>query len=88
MEVPRLERNLGMLIAIGYICPLIGLLGTVTGLIQAFRPIIRKQRVRHPGGRFRGDLPESADHRCGSGGDDPHHPRLLPSLCAFECSPS
>jgi biopolymer transport protein ExbB len=25
-----------MLIAIGYICPLIGLLGTVTGLIQAF----------------------------------------------------
>ena len=36
MEVPRLERNLGMLIAIGYICPLIGLLGTVTGLIQAF----------------------------------------------------
>ena len=36
LEVPRLERNLGMLIAIGYICPLIGLLGTVTGLIQAF----------------------------------------------------
>jgi biopolymer transport protein ExbB len=36
LEVPRLERNLGLLIAIGYICPLIGLLGTVTGLIQAF----------------------------------------------------
>jgi biopolymer transport protein ExbB len=36
LEVPRLERNLGMLLAIGYICPLIGLLGTVTGLIQAF----------------------------------------------------
>src|SRR6202022_3509291 len=36
LEVPRLERNLGILIAIGYICPLIGLLGTVTGLIQAF----------------------------------------------------
>src|ERR1700742_1002457 len=36
LEVPRLERHLGMLIAIGYICPLIGLLGTVTGLIQAF----------------------------------------------------
>jgi len=36
LEVPRLERNLGMLIAIGYISPLIGLLGTVTGLIQAF----------------------------------------------------
>jgi biopolymer transport protein ExbB len=36
LEVPRLERNLGILIAIGYIAPLIGLLGTVTGLIQAF----------------------------------------------------
>jgi biopolymer transport protein ExbB len=36
MEVPRLERNLGILIAVGYIAPLIGLLGTVTGLIQAF----------------------------------------------------
>ncbi|MGA8655310.1 MAG: MotA/TolQ/ExbB proton channel family protein [Chthoniobacterales bacterium] len=36
LEVPRLERNLGILVAIGYICPLIGLLGTVTGLIQAF----------------------------------------------------
>jgi biopolymer transport protein ExbB len=36
MEVPRLERNLGLLIAIGYISPLIGLLGTVIGLIQAF----------------------------------------------------
>jgi len=36
LEVPRLESNLGMLISIGYICPLIGLLGTVTGLIQAF----------------------------------------------------
>ncbi len=36
LEVPRLERNLGILVAIGYICPLVGLLGTVTGLIQAF----------------------------------------------------
>jgi len=36
LEVPRLERNLAMLLGIGYICPLIGLLGTVTGLIQAF----------------------------------------------------
>jgi biopolymer transport protein ExbB len=36
LEVPRLEKNLGILIAIGYISPLIGLLGTVTGLIQAF----------------------------------------------------
>jgi biopolymer transport protein ExbB len=36
LEVPKLERNLGMLVAIGYVAPLLGLLGTVTGLIQAF----------------------------------------------------
>src|SRR6266576_2698134 len=36
LEIPWLERNLGILVAIGYISPLIGLLGTVTGLIQAF----------------------------------------------------
>ncbi len=36
LEVPRLERHLGILIGIGYIAPLIGLLGTVTGFIQAF----------------------------------------------------
>src|SRR3984893_500465 len=36
LDVPRTQHNLWILIAIGYICPLIGLLGTVTGLIQAF----------------------------------------------------
>lgn len=36
LEVPRLERRLGMLVTISFIAPLIGLLGTVTGLIEAF----------------------------------------------------
>ena len=36
LEVPKLERNLGLLLAISYVSPLLGLLGTVTGLIQAF----------------------------------------------------
>ena len=36
IEVPRLERNLDLLVGIAYVSPLIGLLGTVTGLIQAF----------------------------------------------------
>ena len=36
IEMPRLERNLDLLVGIAYVSPLIGLLGTVTGLIQAF----------------------------------------------------
>lgn len=36
LEVPKLERNLGILVTIAYIAPLLGLLGSVLGLIQAF----------------------------------------------------
>ena len=36
LEVPKLERNLGLLVTIAYIAPLIGLLGTAVGLIEAF----------------------------------------------------
>ena len=36
LEVPRLERRLGILATIAFIAPLIGLLGTVVGLIEAF----------------------------------------------------
>ncbi len=39
LEVPRLERNLGLLVTIVYAAPLIGLLGTVIGLIHAFTAI-------------------------------------------------
>lgn len=39
MEVPRLESNLPLLATIGYISPLLGLLGTVTGMIKAFMQI-------------------------------------------------
>ena len=34
LEVPRLERRLAMLAAIGLIAPLVGLLGTVIGMIE------------------------------------------------------
>ncbi len=36
LEMPNLERNLGLLATIALIAPLIGLLGTVTGLIETF----------------------------------------------------
>jgi biopolymer transport protein ExbB len=36
LEIPNLERNLRMLATVALITPLIGLLGTVTGLIETF----------------------------------------------------
>ena len=36
LEVPRLERYLSVMITIAYIAPLIGLLGTVVGLVDTF----------------------------------------------------
>jgi len=39
LEVPRLERNLALLSTIAYATPLIGLLGTILGLLTAFQQI-------------------------------------------------
>jgi len=39
LEVPRLERNLALLGTIAYTTPLIGLLGTILGLLEAFNQI-------------------------------------------------
>ena len=39
LEVPKLERYLSAILAIAYIAPLIGLLGTVLGLIDTFVPV-------------------------------------------------
>lgn len=36
LEMPRLERNLPLLSTLAYVTPLIGLLGTVLGLIDSF----------------------------------------------------
>ncbi|NBS07210.1 MAG: MotA/TolQ/ExbB proton channel family protein [Verrucomicrobia bacterium] len=39
LQVPRLEKNLSILATVGYISPLLGLLGTVTGMIHVFQTI-------------------------------------------------
>ncbi len=47
-EVPRLEKNLGILATIAHISPLLGLLGTVTGMVQAFQVIEQKSASLMP----------------------------------------
>lgn len=39
VELPALEKNLGTLATIAYITPLLGFLGTVTGMIKAFQRV-------------------------------------------------
>ncbi len=41
-EIPRLEKNLNVLATVAHISPLLGLLGTVLGMIGAFQEIQRQ----------------------------------------------
>lgn len=41
LEIPRLEANISLLGTIGYVAPLIGLFGTVLGMMQAFQQLSR-----------------------------------------------
>ncbi len=47
-EVPRLERNLPVLATVAQVAPLLGLLGTVTGLVTAFQVIEAKATALNP----------------------------------------
>lgn len=47
-EVPKLEKNLGILATIAHIAPLLGLLGTVTGMVRAFQVIQEKATLLQP----------------------------------------
>ncbi|MFC1668388.1 MotA/TolQ/ExbB proton channel family protein [Chlamydiota bacterium] len=48
-EVPRLEKNLVILATVAHITPLLGLLGTVSGMIKAFMKIQEKAGIVNPG---------------------------------------
>ncbi|MBM3246656.1 MAG: MotA/TolQ/ExbB proton channel family protein [Candidatus Omnitrophica bacterium] len=47
-EIPRLEKNLSTLATIAHISPLLGLLGTVTGMVRCFQVIQAKATSFHP----------------------------------------
>ncbi len=47
-EIPRTERNLSALATIAHISPLLGLLGTVTGMVRCFQTIQAKSSSFHP----------------------------------------
>jgi len=48
LEIPRMERHLPVLATIAHIAPLLGLVGTVTGMIKSFQVIQQKAAAMIP----------------------------------------
>ncbi|MDD4899925.1 MAG: MotA/TolQ/ExbB proton channel family protein [Candidatus Omnitrophica bacterium] len=47
-EIPGIEKNLNALATIAHVTPLLGLLGTVTGMVRAFQMIQARNASLHP----------------------------------------
>ncbi len=47
-EIPKLEKNTKILATIAHITPLLGLLGTVTGMVEAFQIVEQKATLLNP----------------------------------------
>ncbi len=47
-EIPKLEKNLSLLATIAHVSPLLGLLGTVTGMVVSFQTIQAKSATSYP----------------------------------------
>ncbi|MFA5335945.1 MAG: MotA/TolQ/ExbB proton channel family protein [Candidatus Omnitrophota bacterium] len=47
-EIPKIEKNIGILATLAQICPLLGLLGTVLGMVEIFQKVQERSAALLP----------------------------------------